>query len=137
MNRGVTARGHLVVAVLAAGALPAGSLVAGSGLLAFRMYASSPALRVQVTAWDRRDVARPVSPTALAARAGGTLGDALAGSDRWKLAPSDRLLASHVGELAELACVAARGAARVEVRLERRASSGAPLQTSIADRSCP
>jgi hypothetical protein len=78
-----------------------------------------------------------VSATALAARARGPLGDVLAGADHWKYAPAPRYFAAHAADLARLACASVPGAARVEVAIDRRAASDAPVETSSAARRCP
>jgi len=133
----MTARRHLALAVFFAVGLPAGSLVQGSGLLAFRMYAASPGCRISVAAWDRGGAGWQLSPTALAARAGGELGNTLSGTDRWKHVMAPRYLADHIGDLTRLACSAAPGAARVRVEVDRRAAADAPVITASATRSCP
>ncbi|HMF39121.1 MAG TPA: hypothetical protein VKQ32_00440 [Polyangia bacterium] len=133
----MTARRHFALAVFFAVLLPAGSLVQGSGLFAFRMYAASPDCRISVAAWNQGGAEWRVSPTALAARAGGELGNTLSGTDRWKHVMAPRYLADHIDDLTRLACSAAPGAARVSVTVDRRASADAPVITTTATRTCP
>jgi hypothetical protein len=133
----MTPRRHLALAVFFAVLLPAGSLVQGSGLLAFRMFAASRSARLGIVTWDERGASRPVSATALAALAGGSLGDVLAGADHWKLVPAPRYLSAHLQEIASLACSAVRGAKRVEVKIDLRVSLDAPVESSSAERRCP
>jgi len=132
----MTSRRHLALALFFAVLLPAGSLVHGSGLLAFRMYAASPSCRLSVTAWDEQGAAWAVSPTGLAARARGELGNTLSGTDRWRHVMAPGYLSDHIDDLGRLACVAAPRAARVAVVVERRAADDTPVITTRADRSC-
>jgi hypothetical protein len=122
----MTPRQHLLVAMLVAVVLPAASWADGSGFLAFRMYARAPSYRLTVTAWDQASNPRPIVPTAMAARAGGTLSHLLAGSDHWVTSPRTDFLAAHLPELAPLACRVARNAAR-----------DAPIEARRADAACP
>jgi hypothetical protein len=133
----MTAHRHLALAVFFAVLLPAGSLVQGSGLFAFRMYAASPLCHISVAAWDQHGTGWQISPTALAARVRGELGNTLSGTDRWKHVMAPRYLADHIDDLTRLACSAAPGAARVHVEVDRRASADAPVITASATRSCP
>jgi hypothetical protein len=133
----MTARQHLALAVLVAVLLPVGSLIQGSGVLAFRMYATTPTWHITIMAWDAQGTPRPVSATALAAGVRDALGDVLAGADHWKYAPAPHYFAAHVADLARLACARLPGISRVRVTIDRRAASDAPLETSSAARPCP
>jgi len=116
--------------------LPAKSWLDGSRAFAFAMFSHSRSFRVRVLERDAHDRLQPRSAAVLATRAGGPLGQALAGADRWLPSAYGPRLRAHVGELARLGCAAATGARSVRVFVDDRATLDAPVETASAEAAC-
>src|SRR5450755_2055729 len=81
------ARWHGLLGVVVIVALPVFSRGSGLGGFAFTMFSGSASYRLRVDTVDESGTERRVAATAIAARAGGTVGDVLAGSETWRFAP--------------------------------------------------
>jgi len=116
--------------------LPAVSWWRGTGALAFTMFSRSGSYRLRVMTTDAAGDQRPVPPTAVAARIGGTVGNLIAGSEGWRYAPFGPLLRRRIDQLATFSCAARPGSQRARVVLEERRTLDAPVQISEAAVSC-
>ena len=116
--------------------LPATSWLDGSRRFAFAMFSHSRSFRVRVLERDVHGQLHPRSAGVLATQAGGPLGQALAGADRWVPSAYGPRLRAHVDELARLGC-AATGARSVRVFVDDRATLDAPVETATAEAACP
>ena len=130
-------RAHLLVGVLVVVALPLASWWAGSGGLAFTMFSGSGSYRLRAVISDESRADRPVAATAVAARAGGTIGDVLAGSETWRFAPFGPLIRGRLGQVAALACAASSQSRHARVTLDERRTLDAPVRTTVVTRPCP
>jgi hypothetical protein len=133
----LAARLHVIVAALVVVGLPALSLSTGEGGLAFAMFSGSRSFRLRATVVDQAGESRAVPATALAARAGGSVGDVLAGSERWRFSPYGRLVRTRLEQVAALACRARGGSRAATVRLDERRTLDAPVVTTSASVACP
>jgi hypothetical protein len=120
---GVT-RFHRAVLVIST-LLPAASFFTAGGALGFTMYARTVVVRMEITARDANGRARAIAPTSLAARVGPSAVPFFAGADHDRRTYGDPPLASHLGEIARLACAVDGHARAVDVTLFERRRGGA------------
>jgi hypothetical protein len=135
--RPVAVRVHLLVGLLVVVGLPAVSAWSGVGGLAFTMFSRSGSYRLRVATADEAGTERPVAPTAIAARAGGTIGDVLAGSEVWRFAPFGALIRRHLEQVAALACATSRRSREARVTLDERRTLDASVRTTTVTKACP
>lgn len=110
----------------------------GGGSLGFSMYASSTWFRVDVSRVDEAGQARPIAPTALAARVGPTASPFLAGSDHFRRANDVSALRSRLTDVARVGCLEDRDARTVTMTLlERAGAVDGPERTTTTTVSCP
>ena len=127
----LAARLHLVIGIVAIIALPAVSLATRTGGLAFTMFSGSGSYRLRVVMIDDEGRERRVPPTAIAAHARGSIGDALAGSEDWRFAPFGSLVRRRLDYVAALACETMPQSRQARVTLDERRTwmlPSAPLQ---------
>ena len=117
---------HLALGITLILILPALSWWRGTGGLAFTMFSRSGSYRLRVVTTDAGGNEQRVPPTAVAARAGGSIGDLLAGSEEWRFAPFGPLLHRRIDQIATLSCTARPGSARARVIIEERDTLDAP-----------
>jgi len=130
-------RTHLVLGIVLCLILPALSWWRGTGAFAFTMFSRSGSYRLRIVTTDAAGDEHRISPTAVAARTGGSVGDLLAGSEDWRFAPFGPLLRRRLGQLAMLSCAARPGSKRARVVLQERRTLDAPVQVSDAAVPCP
>src|SRR4051812_45941178 len=99
MTPGGHARLHMILGALVVVGLPALSLATGAGGLSFAMFSGSRSFRVRATVVDQVGTTRALPATGLAARGGGSFGDVLAGSERWRFSPYGALVRSRLGQV--------------------------------------
>jgi hypothetical protein len=129
-------RRHLTLAALFAVVIPVGSWLTSSGDLAYRMYSHSASYRFHVRIWNVDGQATPVSVTALAAGAHGSVRSYLAGADHWVNFPRASFLVAHVPDLATLACLVVPAAAQAEVIMDLRPTFAPGFETRAARARC-
>jgi hypothetical protein len=127
---------HLLVGILVVG-LPFASWWTGTGGLAFTMFSGSGSYRLRVVISDESGADRPVAATAVAARAGGTIGDVLAGSEAWRFAPFGALVRRRLDQVAALACTTSSQSHVARVTLDERRTLDSPVRTTAVTRPCP
>lgn len=130
-------RAHAVLAVVVTLGLPLGSRLWGHGDLTFSMFSWSASYRLRFATTDAAGRSQPLAPTAVAAAVRGSIGDILAGTERFRHGPFGSLLRRRLHEVARLGCKARPGAARVLVTLDERPTLDAPIATFQADEPCP
>jgi hypothetical protein len=130
-------RAHLLLGVFVVVGLPFASWWSGVGGLAFTMFSRSGSFRLHVVAVDQSGAERPIAATAVAARAGGTIGDVLAGSEAWRFAPFGSLIRRRLDQIAAIACATSAQARSARVTLDERRTLDSPIRTTMATRSCP
>jgi hypothetical protein len=133
---GGIARVHLLIGVLAAVGLPVLSWWSGAGGLAFTMFSGSGSYRLRIATSGADGTERPIAPTAVAARAGGTIGDILAGSEGWRYAPFGALVRRRLDEVAAFSCRTAPPNGQARVTLDERRTLDAPVRTTTVTWSC-
>jgi hypothetical protein len=133
----VELRAHLLLGVFVVVGLPFASSWSGVGGLAFTMFSRSGSYRLHVVTGDQAGAEHPVAATAVAARAGGTIGDVLAGSEAWRFAPFGSLIRRRLDQVAAIACTTSQQARWARVTLDERPTLDAPVHTTTATRSCP
>lgn len=127
---------HLVLGVALILILPALSWWRGTGAFAFTMFSRSGSYRLRIVTIDGAGNERRVPPTAVAAWAGGSVGDLLAGSEDWRFAPFGPLLRRRIDQVAELSCAARADSMRARVILEERRTLDTPIRVSQAIVNC-
>jgi hypothetical protein len=130
-------RTHLILGIAVVLILPALSWWRGTGAFAFTMFSGSGSYRLRIVAIDHAGNAHRVPPTAVAARAEGTVGNLLAGSEEWRFAPFGPLLRQRINQIATLSCGARAGSHRILVTLEERRTLDAPVRISDETVVCP
>jgi hypothetical protein len=130
-------RGHLALALVVALGLPLASRLWGNGELTFSMFSGSGSYRLRFETVDAGGRARPLAPTAVAAAVRGSVGDMLAGTERFRHGPFGSLLRRRLGEVARFACAARPGAVRARAMLDERRTLDAPVTGARADEACP
>jgi hypothetical protein len=130
-------RTHLILGIVVILILPALSRWRGTGALAFTMFSQSGSYRLRIVATDSDGKEQRVPPTAVAAMVGGSVGDLLAGSDRWRFAPFGPLLRARINQIAMLSCAGRSGSKRSRVVLEERRTLDAPIRVSEGTVTCP
>jgi hypothetical protein len=132
----MTPRRHLLLAALFAVVIPAGSWLTGAGDLAYRMYSHSASYRFRVRVWNATGQVTPVSVTALAAGAHGSVRTYLAGADHWVNFARGSFLVAHVADLARLACVVLPAATEAEVVMDLRPNFAPEFATRTGRARC-
>jgi hypothetical protein len=130
-------RAHLLVGILVVVGLPFASWWSGTGGLAFTMFSGSGSYRLRVVISDESGADRHISATALAARAGGTIGHVLAGSEAWRFAPFGGLVRRRLDQLAAVACTTSSQSHEARVTLDERRMLDSPVRTTTVTRPCP
>jgi len=130
-------RAHLLIGILVVVGLPFASWWTGTGGLAFTMFSGSGSYRLRVVISDGSGADRSVAATALAARAGGTIGDVLAGSEAWHFAPFGPLVRRRLDQVAAIACTTSSQSHQVRVTLDERRTLDSPVRTTTVTRPCP
>jgi len=130
-------RVHLLVGVLVVVGLPFASWWSGTGGMAFTMFSGSGSYRLRVVISDESGADHPVAATAVAARAGGTIGDVLAGSEVWRFAPFGALVRRRLDQVAALACTTSSQSHSARVTLYELRTLDAPIRTTTMTRACP
>jgi hypothetical protein len=130
-------RVHLLVGILVVVGLPFASWWSGTGGLAFTMFSGSGSYRLRVVISDESGAERPIAATGVAARARGTIGDVLAGSEAWRFAPFGALVRRRLDQVAALACTASSQSRGARVTLYERRTLDSPVRTTTVTRSCP
>ena len=128
---------HFTLGIALIVILPALSWWRGAGAFAFTMFSRSGSYRLRIVTIDGAGNERRVPPTAVAAWAGGSVGDLLAGSEDWRFVPSGPLLVRRIDQIATLSCAARPGSARARVIIEERRTLDAPVRISQATVTCP
>ena len=133
----VERRAHLLLGVFVVVVLPLASWWSGVGGLAFTMFSRSGSYRLHVVVVGQSGAERPVAATAVAARAGGTIGDVLAGSEAWRFAPFGALIRRRLDQVAALACTTDPQARQARVALDERTTLDSLVRTTTSTRPCP
>jgi hypothetical protein len=128
---------HLLIGVLAVVGLPLVSWWSGTGGLAFTMFSGSGSYRLRIVISDQSGARRPVPATAVAARAAGTIGDVLAGSESWRFAPFGPLVRRRLDQVAALACTTTSQSREARLILDERRTLDSPVRTTTVTRLCP
>jgi hypothetical protein len=127
---------HTAAGVLLAVVLPATSWLDGSGRFAWTMFSKSETYRLEIDVVDTGGAKRPLSPSALAMRAGPTARAYLGGTEAFRHAPVASTIRRHLSEIGALAC-AERGAASIEIALFVRRTLDAEPSETRAKVTCP
>jgi len=132
--------GRACVAAMVCVALPAASWVgAGRGRLAYTMYSSTVAYRLELSWTDREGRRSPLAPTDVAGEVSfDSAAPFLAGAERFRVVPQIDALRAHLGDVARAAC-RTRPASSVEVVLRETAGPHDAELTAVHTRSvsCP
>jgi hypothetical protein len=113
--------GHVALCALVCAALPLGSWLFAGGALAYTMYSSTVAYRLEIVAYDTGDRATPVPPSDLVPRVSAHAAPFLQGADRLREVPQIDALRAHLADLGHVACRHA-AAVRVDVVLHEKQS---------------
>jgi hypothetical protein len=111
--------GHVALCVLVCAALPLGSWLFAGGALAYTMYSSTVAYRLEIVAYDAGDRATPVSPADLVPQVSAHAAPFLQGAYQLREVPQIDALRAHLADLGRIACRHA-AAVRVDVVLHEK-----------------
>ncbi len=100
------------------------------------MYSRSGSYRLTVHGREPGGARIPIAPSAMAARASGTLRTALGGADHWRLSPFGPTLRVYLASIAQLACDL-EAVERVDLLLEEQVTLDAPIVKTRASVRCP
>jgi hypothetical protein len=128
---------HVALALVAGLIVPGASWLDGSGWLAWTMYSRSGSYRLTVYGRQRSSGDRiPIAPTAMSARASGTIRTALGGADHWRFSPFGLTLRKYLASVGQLACDT-EDVSRVELLLEEQPTLDASILQTRASVKCP
>jgi hypothetical protein len=109
----------VALCVLVCAALPLGSWLFAGGGLAYTMYSSTVAYRLEIVAYDAAGRATPVPPADLVPRVSAHAAPFLQGAAQLREVPQIDALRAHLADLGRVACRHA-AAARVDVVLHEK-----------------
>lgn len=127
---------HATAALVCCLILPAFSRIAGEGGLAWTMFSSSAAFRLELRVTDETGAVHYLHPAELAAHTEPSLGFYLRGADRFHTWPVGPTFLGRLPALAALACKLGPYRA-IELTLEQRSTLDAPVRRTHAGSVCP
>ena len=132
----MTARLHLLVAVVVCLVLPGGSYLQGSAIFAWNMFSKSETYRMTILATFPGGERREMDPRALKPLVNPALAYFLPAPGLWRHDPVGLTFRTGLPAIGGLQCRAGTGAIHVEVTLEERADLDAAPRVTRATTEC-
>jgi hypothetical protein len=126
---------HIALGTVVCLVVPLASYAGGTGGLAYTMFADVQEYRVEVVVIDDRGERAPVGASQLAVQAQGTIGNFLAGAERFRMGPAHRAPRRHLDDLAARACETLHASA-VEITLVERDDAASPERSYRGAHTC-
>ena len=131
-----TARVQALVAIVVCVVLPAGSYLHGSAIFAWNMFSKSETYRMSIIETSADGTRRELDPRAIKHFVNPSMGYFLPPPSAWRHDPVGYTFRTGLPAVAALACRIGRGARRIEVTLDERATLDATPTTTHAGTEC-